>query len=76
MFYSQTASVESQKVGWFFYKQAFSIYFFNLLFHGFDPLAQWNIGKFFVINNKHIKHNETRMVAWRFRESNKKLHFD
>ena len=36
-----------------------------ILFHGFDPFAQRNIGKFFLINNKHIKCNEARMVTYK-----------
>ena len=36
-----------------------------ILFHGFDPFAQRNICKFFLINNKHIKCNEARMVTYK-----------
>ena len=38
-------------------------YKLHLLFHCSDSFTQRDIGKFFVIDDKDIKHNETRMVA-------------
>ena len=38
-------------------------YKLHLLFYCSDSFKQRDIGKFFVIDDKDIKHNETRMVA-------------